>query len=159
MPASAPVQGARLLSSPDVAGNAGFEDMEYHSKLPVLRHYVENRLASFAIAVSTYDASALGRLLATVHVGLLNEDARLQTVDAQGILAWFTLRNRPSLLTTSSLSIYYSGPAVRYTAIYQLWATDADLNQAPSFGVFHGSFEPGPQVWKWTEHVIQPAGC
>lgn len=151
------IPAVRFLANSDTAGRAVLEDMEYQSKLPVLRHYVENRIASFAIAVSTYDTHALAALLQSVRVTLSDGGPVPEPLNVPGILAMFSFRSQPSLLTTTNLSIHYSGPAVRYTTTYQVWATGAEGNQLSTFGLLHGSFEPGPQVWKWAEHTIQPS--
>ncbi|MBO1267302.1 hypothetical protein [Arthrobacter cavernae] len=60
-----------------------------------------------------------------------------------------------ALLTTSSLSVGFSGHSVQYAGTYQLWNRNAG-SARPSHGAFHGRLEAGPQVWRWVEHHAIP---
>ncbi|MDI2036439.1 hypothetical protein [Paenarthrobacter nitroguajacolicus] len=152
-------QDAASWLAPDPDGQVFIEDMEYRSELSVLRHYVENRLAAFALAVSTNDPAALTSLLQSVRVDLVEAKRRTEPVDAQDIIHCLSPWNRPALLTTCNLTVQSSGDAARYTATYQLWPMAARSTEMVSFGVFRGTFNRGHQVWRWSEHTVQPSGA
>ncbi|AOY74194.1 hypothetical protein ARZXY2_4695 (plasmid) [Arthrobacter sp. ZXY-2] len=132
--------------------------MEYRSDLSVLRHYIENRLAAFDLAVSTNDPATLTSLLQSVRVDLVDTRRRRQPLEVHDIIDCLSPWNRQSLLTTSNLTVRSSGNAAHYTAIYQLWPTAARNTETVSLGVFRGIFNRGHQVWIWSEHTIQPLG-
>lgn len=128
--------------NPNPANDVSLEDMEYRSELSVLRHYIENRLAAFTLAVSTNDPTALKSLLQSVGVSLIGPSLKARPLEALDIINYLSPWNRRSLLTTSNLTVQCSGVSLRYAAVYQLWPTAPATNiGAISFGMFRGTID------------------
>lgn len=138
--------------------SAARQDLEFRSSLVVARHHLENLLAAFSHAVVTRDEDSLTTILRTTQVSVGAVKHASETLGARNVIDWFAPGNRNVLLTTHGLSVQFSGNSVLYTAAYQTWETSTDANSSPvctSIGSLHGCLQPGPQVWRWTEHTMR----
>lgn len=57
------------------------------------------------------------------------------------------------ILTTSNLSLTYNAADIEYAGTYQCWAPGRSP-RCVGLGTFRGRLVTGPQVWKWSEHVV-----
>jgi hypothetical protein len=133
---------------------AAQQDMEFHSRLAVARHHLENLLAGLSATVAAADPDKLAallrgaRLIAEEHDGsrcLMSPDEAIRRLAPDG---------RHVILTTSNLSLTYKGPDIEYTGTYQRWTTRTGPD-CVSLGTFGGTLITGPQVWKWSEHLVR----
>lgn len=133
---------------------AAQQDMEFHSRLAAARHHLENLLAGLSATIAAADPDKLAallrgaRLIAEEHDGsrcLMSPDEAIRRLAPDG---------RHVILTTSNLSLMYSGPDVEYTGSYQRWTTETGPDCA-RLGTFGGRLITGPQVWKWSEHLFR----
>jgi hypothetical protein len=133
---------------------AAQQDMEFHSRLAVARHYLENLLAGFSATVAAADPERMAALLRGARLIAEESDGSQQELTPQGTVGWLAPAGRTAVVTTNNLSLSHDGPNIRYTGTFQCWTSES-LPQCVAFGTFHGLLVAGPQVWRWSEHVIR----
>jgi hypothetical protein len=138
--------------------SAARQALEFKSSLVVARHHMENLLAAFSHAVATRDEDSLATIIRTTRISVEEAKHASEVLGARNVIDWFAPWSRNVLLTTHGLSVQFSGHSVLYAAAYQTWEISTEANSSPvctSIGSLHGCLEPGPQVWRWTEHTMR----
>ena len=97
------------------------QDMEFHSRLAVARHHLENLLAGFCAAVTAADPERMAALLRGARLIGEEHDGRRRPMSPDEALSRLLPGGRHVVLTTSNLSLVYTGPDVEYTGTYQCW--------------------------------------
>jgi len=134
---------------------ASREDMPLQTRLATARHYVENLLATFNLAVSSGDGGALANLTQTLLLELDNGEGRLRVGPGE-VLNLLALAPGKSIQTISNLCLTAEKSIVHYTATYQVWTAEGASLSCAAFGHLHGSLVAGPQAWRWVNHCICP---
>jgi len=133
---------------------AAQQDMEFHSRLAVARHHLENLLAGFSATVGAADPEGLAALLRGTRLVAEEHDGGRRLMSPDEALSRLAPGGRRVVLTTSNLSLVYNGPDVEYTGTYQSWTPETGP-ECVRLGTFGGRFVTGPQVWRWSEHVFR----
>lgn len=136
----------------DVFSAAGV-DMEFNSALPAARHYLENLLAAFSLAVCSRDKPRLSELTRSVAIGLGGPMGRPGAMSADQIIAWFAHPASRTTQTITNLSARFFGNSVVYTATYQDWEWESGP-RCFALGAYRGRLKAGPTVWNWEEHAL-----
>ncbi|MFF1831478.1 hypothetical protein [Paenarthrobacter sp. NPDC058040] len=125
--------------------------MILESGVSAVRHYVENLLAAFALALTLHDTDALERLLKGVSLGFHHADCTLTPRE----LMSQTVESGVSFVTISNVNVLRSGKSAAYHCFYQVWGQSVGRT-CHGMGTLKGLLRAGPQVWRWTEHTVAP---
>ena len=134
---------------------AGRADMEFQTRLPAARHYVENLLAAFNAAVSTGDCAALKDLTQTVAV-TLHDGCKQVPGGPEDVIKLLGPAHGKAVHTLTNLSLTTGEGSVHYAATYQIWTLGTARLECTGRGHLHGRLVAGPQVWRWESHSITP---
>ncbi|MFC8522299.1 hypothetical protein [Pseudarthrobacter sp. NPDC057230] len=133
---------------------AAQQDMEFHSRLAVGRHHLENLLAGFSATAAAGDPEGLVALLRGARLVAEEHDGGRRLMSPGEVLSRLAPEGRHVILTTSNLTLVYNGPDIEYTGTYQCWTTETGP-ECVRLGTFSGSLVTGPQVWRWSEHLFR----
>ena len=133
---------------------AAQQDMEFQPRLAVARHHLENLLAGFSSAIAAADPEGLSTLLRGARLIAYERDGGRRVTSPEETLSRLAPDGRRVVVITSNLSLAYKGPHVDYAGTYQCWTSEPGP-ECVGLGTFHGCFVTGPQVWRWSEHMLR----
>ncbi|MDT0196712.1 hypothetical protein Q9R30_15250 [Arthrobacter sp. AB6] len=125
--------------------------MEFQTRMPAARHYIENLLAAFNLAVGTGNTEALAILTQNVAVTLQSMAA-----EPTDVISFLTPDYGKAIQTITNLSLTPEESCVHYTGTYQIWMIEDRKPACAALGHVQGTLEAGPQVWRWVRHSITP---
>lgn len=103
---------------------AAQQDMEFHSRLAVGRHHLENLLAGFSAMAAAGDPEGAGGPPQGRPPCRGRTRRRAPTHVTGEVLSRLAPEGRHVILTTSNLTLVYNGPDIEYTGTYQCWTTE-----------------------------------